>query len=150
MTVVADPPERVLFACTFNAVRSPMAQAIGAHLFAHRISFSSVGVRAGELNPFAVAVMDEIGINIAGYQPRVFKDLGDAMFDLVISLSPEAQHAAVELTRRMDCELEYWPTFDATVGHGSRNTILDGYREVRDSLMKSIKDRFAAGEVPNF
>ncbi len=137
-----EPPHSVLFACNLNAIRSPMAAAIANHLFGHRLHAESAGVRAGELNPFAVAAMAEIGIDIADHMPRSFDDLEGRTFDLVISLTPEAQHRAVELTRNMDCQIEYWPTFDPTAVHGSREIILDAYRQVRDTLMARIDARF--------
>jgi protein-tyrosine-phosphatase len=107
-----------------------------------RIFVDSVGVRAGEMDGFAIAVMDEIGIDISKHRPKTFDDLEDDSFDLVISLSPEAQHKAVEITRTVACDVEYWRTFDATLVEGSREQRLDAYRQVRDELMTKIKQRF--------
>jgi protein-tyrosine-phosphatase len=140
-----DLPGAVLFACTMNSVRSPMAAAILRHLAGRRLYVESAGVKqAGEPDPFAVAAMDEIGIDIAGHQPNTLQDLHDTSFDLIITLSPEAHHQALELTRTMAVEVEYWPTFDATmmVGHGSREQVLEAYRGVRDQLFQRIKRRF--------
>lgn len=137
-------PASVLFACTLNAVRSPMAAAILRHLAGRRVYVASAGVRAGEVDPFVAAVMDEIGIDVSHHQPHTLSDLNDTSFDLIISLSPEAHHQALELTRTMAVDVEYWPTFDASImqGQGSREQILDAYRTVRDRLFKRIKDRF--------
>ncbi|HYB57616.1 MAG TPA: arsenate reductase ArsC [Alphaproteobacteria bacterium] len=135
-------PSSVLFACTRNSIRSPMAEALLRHLWRQRIFVQSVGVRAGDLDPFAVAVMDEIGISIEGHLPQSFEDLHDSSFDLIVSLSPEAQHSAVELTRTMACEVEYWPTLEPSIVEGNRETRLDAYRAVRDQLMKRIETRF--------
>lgn len=139
-----DLPGAVLFACTLNSVRSPMAAAIMRHLFGKFIYVEAAGVRAGELDPFAVAVMEEIGIEIGAYKPKRFEDLEDGSFDLVVTLSPEAQHRAVELTRTSAVDLEYWPTLDPTALEGSREQRLEGYRNVRDELMRRIKARFGA------
>jgi protein-tyrosine-phosphatase len=139
---VGGLPSSVLFACTRNSIRSPMAEALLRHLWRQRIFVQSVGVRAGELDPFAVAVMDEVGISIEGHRPQSFEDLHDNSFDLIISLSPEAQHSAVELTRTMACEVEYWPTLEPSIVEGNRETRLDAYRAVRDQLMKRIEQRF--------
>ncbi|MCP5412949.1 MAG: arsenate reductase ArsC [Alphaproteobacteria bacterium] len=138
------PPSAVLFACTMNAVRSPMAAALMRHLTGKRIYVESAGVRAGELDPMAVAVMEEIGLEIAGHKPRRFEDLEDGSFDLVITLSPEAQHKAVELTRTAATQVEYWPTIDPTAVEGSREQRLLAYRGVRDALLERLKARFAA------
>jgi protein-tyrosine-phosphatase len=136
-------PGAVLFACTFNAVRSPMASAIMRHLYGRFVYVHSAGARAGELDPMAVEVMEEIGIEIGKHRPRRFEDLEDTSFDLVIALSPQAQHKAVELTRTMAVEVEYWPTQDPTAVEGSREQRLDAYRAVRDELMRRIRARFS-------
>ncbi|NKD76662.1 low molecular weight phosphatase family protein [Haematospirillum sp. H1815] len=135
-------PSAVLFVCTMNSIRSPMAAAILRHLYGKKIYVDSAGVRCGQLDGFAVAVMAEIGIDVSRHSPKTFDDLDDDSFDLVISLSPEAQHKAVELTRTVACDVEFWHTFDPSVVEGSREVRLDAYRQVRDDLIKRIKDRF--------
>jgi protein-tyrosine-phosphatase len=137
-------PGAVLFACTMNAVRSPMAAAILRHLAGRRIYVESAGVRAGELDPFAVAVMNEIGIDIAKHKPRTLSELNDTSFDLIVSLSPEAHHQALEMTRTMAVDVEYWPTFDASlmIQQGNREQVLQSYRQVRDLLFTKMKRRF--------
>ena len=142
------PTSAVLFCCTQNALRSPMAAAMLRQLHGQRIFVDSVGVRAGELDPFAVAAMDEIGLDITRHKPRTFDDLEDSSFDLIISLSPEAQHKAVEMTRTMACEVEFWNTFDPSIVEGSREQRMDAYREVRDGLMRRIRERFPAMGAP--
>ncbi len=140
-------PSSVLFACTFNSIRSPMAEALMKHLHGRRIYVDSVGVRASEIDPFAVAVMDEIGIDLGRHRSKTFLDLEDTSFDLVVSLSPEAQHSAVELTRTSACELEFWPMEDPTAVDGSREEILAAYRALRDQLRRRILERFPQGPV---
>ena len=137
-------PGAVLFACTLNSVRSPMAAALMRHLYGRFVYIDSVGARPGELDPFAVEVMDEMGIEIGRHRPKCFEDLEDASFDLIVTLSPEAHHKAMELTRTMAVEVEYWPTLDATAVEGSRSQRLDAYRGVRDELMRHIERRFTA------
>jgi len=134
----APPVTSVLFACTHNAIRSPMAEALMKHYHGHRIYVDSVGVRDGDLDPFMVAVMDEIGIDVSRHRPKTFDDLEDTSYDLVISLSPEAQHRAVELTRTMACDVAFWNTFDPTLVEGSREARLDAYRQVRDQIERQI------------
>jgi protein-tyrosine-phosphatase len=134
----------VLFACTLNAVRSPMAAAMLRHLTRGGIHIESAGVRAGDLDPLAVEVMGEIGLEIAKHKPRRFEDLEDGSFDLVITLSPEAQHKAVEMTRTAATRVEYWPTMDPTAVEGSREQRLMAYRVVRDQLLRRLKQRFLA------
>jgi len=132
-------PQSVLFACTLNAVRSPMAEAIARHYFGRSIQFASAGLKRGEPNGFAIAAMAEIGMDISRHRPKTFEELEDANFDLIVTLSPEAHHRALEFARDLPAEVVYWPTPDATAAHGSRETILDAYRETRDRLAGRIK-----------
>ena len=139
-------PQSVLFACGLNTVRSPMAASLLQQLFPHSLYVASAGVRKGEPDPFAVAVMDEIGHDISGHQPLTLEELEDwegLNFDLIVTLSPEAHHKALELTRTMAVEVEYWPTPDPTGAEGKREQMLDAYREVRDGLLTRIRRGFA-------
>ena len=145
-------PQAVLFACGLNSVRSPMAAALFQHMFGRSSYSGSAGVRRGELDPFAVAVMEEIGLDIAKHRPMTFEELEDwegLNFDLIVTLAPEAHHKALELTRRIAAEVEYWPTADPTIQEGNREQRLDAYRAVRDQLLRRIKDRFAAAPLGN-
>jgi protein-tyrosine-phosphatase len=119
-----------------------MAAAILRYLAGNRIYVRSAGVKAGEADPFAIAVMEEIGIDIAKHRPRAIEDLEDASFDLIVTLAPEAHHKALEYTRSMAVDVEYWPTLDPSASSGNREQILDAYRSVRDQLIKRIKARF--------
>ena len=139
---MSDLPGAVLFACTQNSVRSPMAEALLKHLLGHRVYIDSVGVRAGEVDPFAIEVIEELGIDLSRHRSKSFDDLEDTSYDLIISLSPEAQHKAVELTRTMACEVEFWMTMDPSIVEGNRDVRLDAYRAVRDQLKKRIEERF--------
>jgi protein-tyrosine-phosphatase len=141
----AGLPHAVLFACAQNAVRSPMAAAMFRRLFGQMSYARSAGARRGDADPFAVAVMDEIGIDLSKHRPRTFEELEDLdglNFDLIVTLSPEAHHRALELTRTLAVDVEYWPTGDPTGVEGSREQRLDRYRDVRDQLMARIKQRF--------
>lgn len=138
-------PSSVLFACTMNAVRSPMAETFLKHMLGKEIYVDSVGLKASELDGFAVAVMDELGFDLTRHKPKTFEDLEDTSFDLIVTLSPEAHHKALEWTRHMAAEVEYWPTFDATAVEGDRERKLQAYRDVRDALLKRIRERFPPG-----
>ena len=146
---MADLPGSVLFCCTTNAVRSPMAEGILKWLHGRRIYVDSAGVRKGEIDSFAVAAMDEIGIDLARHRSKSFDDLEDSSFDLIVSLSPEAQHRAVEMTRTMACEVEFWNTMDPTIVEGSREVRMEAYRQVRDTLMRRIRERFPLLSTPS-
>jgi protein-tyrosine-phosphatase len=145
-------PQAVLFACGLNSVRSPMAAALFRHLLGRAAYVGSAGVRTGELDPFAVAVMDEVGLDISKHRPMTFEELEDwegLNFDLIVTLSPEAHHKALDLTRTIAADVEYWPTADPTGQEGSRAQRLAAYREVRDMLTARIKERFAVPSTGN-
>jgi protein-tyrosine-phosphatase len=139
-------PRAVLFACGQNSVRSPIAAALARRMFGDAFAIASAGVRKGELDPFAVAVMAEIGIDIAEHRPVTIEELEDwegLDCDLIITLAPEAHHRALELAHRLPAAVEYWPTADPTAIEGNREQRLDAYRAVRDQLMARIRARFA-------
>ena len=140
-------PQAVLFACGLNSVRSPMAAALLKQTLGSSLYVGSAGVRKGELDPFAVAAVDEIGLDISKHRPMTFEELDDwegLNFDLIVTLSPEAHHKALDLTRTIAADVEYWPTPDPTDTEGSREQRLDAYRAVRDLLQARIKERFGA------
>jgi protein-tyrosine-phosphatase len=139
-------PQAVLFVCGLNSVRSPMAAGLFQQLYRRSAYVASAGVRKGELDPFAVAAMEEAGIDIAKHKPITLDELEDyegLNFDLIVTLSPEAHHRALELTRTLAADVEYWPTPDPTAAEGSREQRIKAYREVRDMLMRRVKERFA-------
>ncbi len=148
----ASRPLAVLFACGLNAVRSPIAAALFSQIFGRAIYVGSAGVRKGELDPFAVAVMEEIGLDISRHKPVTFEELEDLEglnFDLIVTLAPEAHHRALELTRTSAVDVEYWPTADPSAVEGSREQRLDAYRDVRDQLLARIRQRFVAPSAGN-
>jgi protein-tyrosine-phosphatase len=145
MPPVARPPLAVLFACGLNSVRSPIAAALFQQIFGRAVYVGSAGVRKGEPDPFAVAVMAEIGLDISRHKPLTFEELDDwegLNFDLIVTLAPEAHHRALELTRTSAADVEYWPTADPTAAEGSREQRLDAYRQVRDQILAQIRRRF--------
>lgn len=139
-------PRSILFLCGMNAIRSPMAAALARRMLPATVFVASAGVRAGERDPFVDAVLAEAGLSIEGHLPRAFEDLEDAYFDFIVTLSPEAHHAALELTRTMAVEIEYWPSGDPTVATGTREQILAAYRDVRERLAARIAARFAVAK----
>jgi protein-tyrosine-phosphatase len=143
--VARSRPHAVLFACGMNAVRSPMAAGLFHQMFGKSVYVGSAGVQKGELDPFSVAVMEEIGVDISRHKPMTFEELDELeglSFDLIVTLSPPAHHKALELTHSIAADVEYWPTVDPTGIEGSREQRLQAYRDVRDQLMAHIRERF--------
>ena len=139
-------PSSILFVCSENALRSPMAEALTKHHLGTSVFVDSVGVRDGELDPMAIAVMEEIGVDMSRHQSKRLDDLMDTSFEVIVTLSPEAQHKAIELTRVTASEVEYWPTPDPSVAEGHRDARLLAYRDLRDYLIKRIEARFIGTE----
>lgn len=145
-------PQSVLFACGMNAIRSPMAAGLLRQLYGKNLYVASAGVQKGYLDPLAVAVMEEVGVDIARHKPVTFEELDGLEglnFDLIVTLSPPAHHKALELTRTNAADVEYWPTADPTAVEGNRDQRLDAYRAVRDELMTRIRERFGSSGVGN-
>ncbi len=141
------PPRSVLFACTHNSIRSPMAAELMQLRFGPLVRVDSAGVRpAEEVSAMAAYVIDELGGDIGRVQPKGFEhfedDEGEGPFDLIVSLSPEAHHRALDLVPRLGLAAEYWPTFDPSLAEGSREQVLMEYRAVRDGLARRIAARF--------
>ncbi len=139
-------PGSVLFACTHNVIRSPMAAALMRLRFGPLVRVDSVGVRPGEeVSAMAVFVMDEQGADISKQHPKgfeAFDENEDGPFELIVSLSPEAHHRALDLVPKLGLAAEYWPTFDPSLAEGSRDQVLMEYRAVRDGLDRRIAERF--------
>ncbi len=139
-------PSSILFVCSENALRSPMAEALTKAMYGRKVFVDSVGVRDGDLDPLAIAVLDEIGVDMSRHKSKCLDDLMDTSFEVIVTLSPEAQHKAIELTRVTSSEVEYWPTPDPSVAEGHRNARLAAYRDLRDYLRKRIRERFGEPE----
>jgi protein-tyrosine-phosphatase len=143
----AGLPASVLFACSENSVRSPMAEALAKRLYGQMAYIDSVGVRAGDVDGFAAAVLDEIGLDVHRHLGKTFEDVDASSFDLIVTLSPEAHHRALEFTRSAAVEVEYWPVGDPSAAEGSREMRLDAYRTTRDQILARLKARFGAPSI---
>jgi protein-tyrosine-phosphatase len=138
------PVQSVLFMCAQNQVRSPLAEALAKHFYGKSVYVQSAGVRKGEVDGFMIAALDELGIDAKKHKPKTVMELEEwegLNFDLIITLSPEAHHKALDLTRAISSDVEYWPMPDPTLVQGTREQVLDAYRDVRDLLMKRIRAR---------
>ena len=142
-------PASLLFACSENSVRSPMAEALAKRLYGQASYIDSVGVRASEVDRFAAAALDELGIDVHRHHAKTFDDVDPSSFDLIVTLSPEAHHQALEFTRGTAAEVEYWPVTDPSAIEGSREMRLDAYRSTRDQILARLKARFGAPSGPS-
>ena len=137
----ASLPSHVLYVCTMNAIRSPMAAAITHHFYGPGIYAASAGLSAGDPDPFVNVVMDEIGIDLKTHRPHSLTE-DDLDFDLVVTLSAEALDSAQNLLRKQGASREHWPMPDPSDTQGGREQILDAYRALRDDIVAKVKARF--------
>jgi protein-tyrosine-phosphatase len=149
MTAAASLPRSVLFLCGMNAVRSPVAERLARRLLPASVFVDSAGIHVGDPDPFVEAVLAEEGLSMGERMPKAFDDLEDNYFDLIVTLSPQAHHAALELTRALAVDVEYWPTVDPTATQGSREQKIAAYRDMRDRLKARIEERFGQNPAPD-
>ena len=135
-------PGSVLFMCNMNSIRSPMAAAMVRHMYGTSIYVRSVGVEGGKTDGFMVTVMTEIGIDVSSHAAKQFFDLGDSNFDVLIALSAKANRYAEELSLTRAIDIEFWPLQDPSLAIGNRDVRLETYRDVRNSIIRLIIDRF--------
>ncbi len=139
----SDLPKSILFMCGLNAIRSPMAEVITRGIVPRDIFVASAGVSSGVPDPFVEVVLNEKSLSLGRQVPQTLLELEDTFFDVIITLSPEAHHAALELTRTLPVEVEYWPTFDPSLAGETREQKIEAYRAVRDELERRIRLRFS-------
>jgi protein-tyrosine-phosphatase len=143
----ADPhdkkplPRSVLFVCGMNAIRSPMAEAIARSILPPSTYIASAGVRSGQRDPFVDAVLSEKGLDLGERRPQRFDDLEDSYFDLIVTMAPEAHHVALDATGTSSVDVEFWPMPDPSAAAGSRDQILDAYRDVFRRIEARIRER---------
>ncbi|MDJ0823816.1 MAG: low molecular weight phosphatase family protein [Paracoccaceae bacterium] len=143
-------PQSILFCCDHNAVRSPMAEGIMKKLYGHDVYVQSVGVKNDlEIDGFAIAVCEEIDVELSRHRSRSFEELeqmGEALsgFDLIVALSPTSQRQALDLTRYYHLKVEYWPILDPTGIGETREQKLNAYRQTRDQIYDRLKGKWGA------
>ena len=142
-------PASLLFACSENSVRSPMAEALAKRLYGQRSYIDSVGVRASDVDGFVAAALDELDIDVHRHHAKTFEDIDPSSFDLIVTLSPEAHHHALEVTRGTAAEVEYWPVPDPSAVEGTREMRLEAYRRLREQILVRLKARFGAPSGPS-
>lgn len=136
----ANPLQAVLFVCSMNAVRSPIAEGLARMRFGNQAYFNSAGLAKSERDGFALAVLREAGIELDGDEPHTLGEIDCEAFDLVVALSAEAHRRAAELLHATSVELIYWPIEDATQAVGSREQRIEAYRRVRDAIDRRIRE----------
>uniref|UniRef100_UPI0021013601 arsenate-mycothiol transferase ArsC n=1 Tax=Jiella sp. LLJ827 TaxID=2917712 RepID=UPI0021013601 len=138
-----DKISSVLFLCGMNAIRSPIAEALAREILPPTVYIASAGVRSGQRDPFVDSVLAERGLSLGERQPQRYEDLEDSYFDLIVTMAPEAHHAALDATGTSSVEVEFWPMPDPSVVTGSREQILDAYRDLLGRIEQRLRQRFS-------
>ena len=126
---------KILFLCTGNSCRSQMAEGWGRHLYPDRYEFCSAGIEKHGLNPLAVKVMSEAGVDISGQRSKLLSELAGITFAYVITVCDQANEQcpffagkAVKLHR------EFPDPPRLAQGAASEEEALGHYRAVRDAI----------------
>jgi arsenate reductase (thioredoxin) len=129
---VAIPPIRVLILCTGNSARSQMGEAWLRHLGGDHYDVYSAGTHPSQVNPLAVAVMDEQGIDIRGQRSKSVDEFLDQPFDYVITVCDQAAEVCPIFPG--PAQRIHWSFPDPAAVQGSRMEQLRAFRAIRDAL----------------
>ncbi|MGB1157126.1 MAG: low molecular weight phosphatase family protein [Alphaproteobacteria bacterium] len=139
-------PTSVLFLCTRNAIRSPLAEGLMKHALKEAglrgVYVASAGLYPTDIDGFVVSVLGEQDIDMHRHVSRPFDGLSDGGYDLIIALSKQAEGEAREAMRAQATEVEGWDVLDPSLVDGTREMKLDAYRETRDQIRAKIIERF--------
>jgi arsenate reductase len=130
-------PRRILFLCTHNSARSQMAEGLLRSLSGGRIGAFSAGTVATRVRPEAIAVMDEIGIDISAQESKTLDRYLDKAFDAVITVCDDANETCPVILgakRRL-----HWSFPDPSTATGAEAKQLLVYRQVRDAIRRRIE-----------
>ena len=135
-----------IFVCTKNAIRSPMAEALAKSLMQEgkipMAHVDSAGVDPGDIDGFAIGVMNELGIDLQRHESKDLAAVASGEFDLVIALSDAAAKEVETLIETVDSQLEVWDVPDASLVEGNREARLSAFRDIREALAAKIQQRF--------
>lgn len=134
--------QAVLFVCSYNSVRSPMAAAILQELSTQPIYIQSAGVQVKDIDGFAIAVLKEEGKDISTHKGQSLDLLNDRSFDKVIALSAEAFKVTKKWAKGYAIEVEYWDITKPEY-YDSREETLALFRQIREQITAHIRTSFS-------
>lgn len=139
-------PGSVLFLCTRNAIRSPLAEGLMKQELQLSgrtgVFVASAGLYPTDIDGFVVSALGEQGVDMHRHQSRPFDAHSDGGYDLIIALSKQAEGEAQKAMRAQATDVESWDVLDPSLVDGTRDMKLDAYRETRDQIRSKIKERF--------
>lgn len=132
--------ESVLCICTFNSVRSQMAEGLIRSMYGRRFTVASAGIATAGVNPYAIRVMAEIGIDISGQRSRNIKEFSGRPFDYILFLCDHARHACPALFKTGKTYRRDFPSPSEV--RENEDAILREFRELRDDIRAWLIDIF--------
>mgnify|MGYP000862460553 CR=1 FL=1 len=137
----ATPKPKVLFVCTRNSARSQIGEGLLRHMAGDRFAVFSAGLQAApEINPFAIEVMAEIGVDIRGQRPKATKEyMGRLQVDVLITVCAETEEDCPRALWTGKTLRPNWVTDDPSAVQGSDEDKRRAFREVRDILRGKIE-----------
>ncbi|MCZ6598430.1 MAG: arsenate reductase ArsC [Planctomycetota bacterium] len=142
---MADKP-RALFLCTGNSCRSQMAEGWLRRLAGDRVEALSAGVDPHGLNPFAVRVMTEAGVDISAHTSDPIGDFLADPPEVVIAVCDRAAESCPAFPGAT--QVLSWPFPDPAGATGSEEEVLAVFRDVRDAIRARIAAWLADGAAP--
>ncbi len=142
MSKKKDLPASVLFVCTLNSIRSPMAEGMMKARFGDRVYVQSCGLEAGEVSDLMVAVMREKSLDMQNHKSKTLAEMSDTSFDVAIAFNTDAESALRAFFDDSDTQIECWPTPDPTAGAMDVRAMMDNFRAVRDVIEMRIDKKF--------
>lgn len=141
---MAISEKKILFLCSENAVRSPIAEALLKRMAGPDVQVYSAGVEATQIHPFAIAVMMEKDINLMDHESCSYEELEERDFDLIIALSAPAWDLARTIASDNGAAVEYWdtPAPPEMGASANRDQMIEAYRRIRDDIARHITNRF--------
>ena len=134
---------KILFICTANAARSQMAEGLLRARYGDRYEVYSAGTRQSKVSTRAIAVMQEIGIDISRHQSKTLDTVSGIPVDVAVTLCDNA-HEVCPVVRNAKKTIHHGFA-DPHITRGTDEEILDVYRKVRDEIAEWIGVTFGPG-----
>lgn len=144
--------QRIVFVCTYNRIRSPMAAALSGAMQQDIVADScGVAISDGLADGFTIAVMNEVGLDLANHEAKDVTSLDLTGVDVIVCLSETSYEHLCKMRKTLPsaCRIEYWPVYHPDLLAEGRQRRLAGYRAVRDDLRRLLAEYFGLPEKSN-
>ena len=130
--------KRVLFLCTGNSARSQMAEGFLRHMAGDRFEVFSAGVKPTQVNPLAIKVMAEAGVDISKHRSKSAMEFIGQQFDYIITVCDNAKQTCPVFPGKH--EKIHWDLEDPAEAQGSEEERIGVFRKIRDEIRKKIEE----------